>query len=77
MQLIPLAALGVVTVCAVALWFLGARYSRRYIAKHRARPPLTWMFRRTGDADLEGPRRSALIILPVFLTALILYLFRP
>ena len=77
MQPLALAALGVVTVCAVALWFLGARFSRRYIAKHRARPPLTWMFRSTGDPDLEGSRRAALVILPIFLIALLAYLFRP
>jgi len=77
MQPLALAALGVVTVCAVALWFLGARYSRRYISKHRARPPATWMFRSTGDPDLEGPRRTALVILPIFLVALAVYLFRP
>jgi len=76
-QPFALAALGVVTVCAVALWFLGARFSRRYIAKHRARPPLTWMFRNTGDPDLEGSRRAALIVLPFFLVALAAYLLRP
>ena len=77
MQPLALAALGVVTVCAVALWFLGARFSRRYIAKHRARPPMTWMFRNTGDPELEGSRRTALLILPIFLVALLAYLFRP
>ena len=77
MQQVAFIALGVVTVCAVALWFLGARYSRRYIAKHRARPPMTWMFRGTGDPELEGPRRTALVILPIFLVALLTYLFRP
>ena len=77
MQPFALAALGVVTVGAVALWFLGARFSRRYIAKHRARPPLTWMFRSTDDPELDGPRRLALMILPIFLLALGVYLFRP
>jgi hypothetical protein len=76
-QQLAFVALGVVTVCAVALWFLGARFSRRYIAKHRARPPATWMFRSTGDPDLEGPRRAALVILPIFLVALAAYLLRP
>jgi hypothetical protein len=76
-QPIALAALGVITVLSVALWFLGARFSRTYIAKHRARPPMTWMFRATGDPDLEGPRRLALVILPIFLVALGVYLFRP
>lgn len=77
MQPLVLAELGVVTVCAVALWFLGAQYSRRYIAKRRARPPATWMFQRTDDPDLERPRRTALVVLPIFLVALVLYLFRP
>jgi hypothetical protein len=71
------AALGVATVGAVLLWFLGARYSRRYIAKHQARPPAKWMFQRTDDPELEGPRRTALVILPIFLAALAIYLFRP
>jgi hypothetical protein len=76
-QPLALAALGVVTVCAVGLWFLGARFSRRYIAKHRARPPAKWMFQGTDDPELEGPRRTALVILPIFLAALAIYLFRP
>lgn len=59
------------------LWFLGARFSRAYIAKHRAKPPLTWMFHGTGDPELEAPRRLALGLLPIFLIALVLYLFRP
>jgi hypothetical protein len=76
-QPIALGALGVITVLSVGLWFLGARFSRRYIAKHRARPPLTWMFRNTGDPDLEPSRRLALAMLPIFLIALLVYLFRP
>ena len=77
MQPLAFVALGVVSVGAVARWFLGARFSRRYLAKHRARPPMTWMFHGTGDPELEGPRRTALVILPIFLIALVLYLFRP
>ena len=77
MQPIAFAALGVITVLSVLLWFLGARFSRAYIAKHRARPPMTWMFHGTGDPELEGPRRLALAVLPIFLIALLLYLFRP
>jgi hypothetical protein len=38
---------------------------------------MTWMFRNTGDPELEGSRRTALVILPIFLGALLLYLFRP
>lgn len=77
MQPIAIAALAIITVLSVALWFLGVRYSRIYVAKHRARPPATWMFRRTDDPDLESPRRFALALLPIFLIALVVYLFRP
>lgn len=77
MQPIAIAALAVVTVLSVVLWFLGARFSRAYIAKRRARPPMTWMFRGTGDPELERPRRLALGLLPIFVIALVLYLFRP
>ncbi|MEO8273623.1 MAG: hypothetical protein ABI620_06130 [Chloroflexota bacterium] len=77
MQPLAIAALGVITVLSVVLWFLGARFSRAYIAKHRAKPPLTWMFHGTGDPELEGTRRLALGLLPIFLIALVLYLFRP
>jgi hypothetical protein len=76
-QPFALAALAVITVLSVALWFLGAKFSRTYIAKHRARPPMTWMFHGTGDPDLEPSRRLALALLPVFLIALGVYLFRP
>ena len=72
-----LAALGVVTVTSVALYVLGRRYTRAYLARHRAMPPLTWMFRRTDDPDLEGPRRLALGLLPIYLVALVLYLLQP
>ena len=77
MQPLAIAALATVTVLSVALWFLGVRYSRAYVAKHRARPPATWMFHDTGDPDLERPRRFALALLPVFLIALVVYLARP
>lgn len=76
-QPLAIAALAVITVLSVVLWFLGARFSRAYIAKRRERPPLTWMFHATGDPELEAPRRLALGLLPVFLVALVLYLFRP
>lgn len=77
MQPVAVAALGVITILSVVLWFLGARFSRAYIAKRRVRPPLTWMFRSTGDPELEGPRRLALGLLPIFVVALVIYLFRP
>jgi hypothetical protein len=76
MQPLAFVALGLATVGAVLLWFLGARYSRRYIAKHQARPPMMWMFQGTGDPELEGPRRTALVVLPFFLVGIALYLFR-
>ena len=72
-----IAALGVITVASVVLYILGRRYTRTYVAKHRKMPPLTWMFRRTDDPDLEAPRRLALGILPVYLIALAVYFFRP
>ena len=77
MQPIAIAALGVITVLSVLPWFLGARFSRAYIAKHRARPRMTWMFHDTGDPELEPSRRLALGVLPIFLIALLVYLFRP
>jgi hypothetical protein len=77
MQPLAIAALAVITVLSVALWFLGVRFSRTYIAKHHAKPPMTWMFHGTGDPDLERSRRFALGLLPIFLVALVVYLFRP
>ena len=77
MQPIALAALSVIAVLSVALWSLGSRYSRHYIARHQKRPPLTWMFRGTGDPELEAPRRLALALLPVILVAVVVYLLVP
>lgn len=77
MQPVALGALAVITVLSVALFVLGRRYTRTYIAKHNAMPRLTWMFRDTGDPELESPRRQALTLLPFFLIALVVYLFRP
>jgi hypothetical protein len=76
-QPLAIAALAIITVLSVALWFLGVRYSRAYISKHHTRPPMTWMFHGTGDPELERPRRFALGLLPIFLVALVIYLFRP
>jgi hypothetical protein len=70
-----IAALAVVAVTSVALVILGRRYTRRYVARNGAMPPMTWMFRRTDDPELEEPRRLALGLLPIYLVALILYLF--
>ena len=77
MDYFALAALGVVSVTSVALFVLGSRFTRRYVALNRAMPPLTWMFRRTSDPDMERSRRLALTFLPFYLIALVLYLFRP
>jgi hypothetical protein len=74
---ITIAALGIVTVTSLVLWLMGNRFARRFIALTGAMPPLTWMFRRTQDAELERSRRTALAILPVYLVALLLYLFQP
>lgn len=76
-QPLAILALAIITVLSVSLWFLGVRYSRAYIAKYKQRPPATWMFRRTDDPKLETPRRFALLLLPIFLVALVVYLFRP
>jgi|GEM_PF-2864153 hypothetical protein len=77
MQPIAFAALGVITVLSVVLFVLGRRFMHAYYAKHHAMPPMTWMFHNTGDPDLEPSRRMALGLLPIYLIALVLYLFRP
>lgn len=77
MTLITIAALGVITVTSVLLWLMGNRFTRRFVALHKAMPPLTWMFRRTEDPELERSRRTALTILPLYLVALVLYLAQP
>ncbi len=74
---ITIAALGIVTVTSVVLWLMGNRFTRRCVALTGAMPPLTWMFRRTQDEELERFRRTALAILPVYLVAMALYLFQP
>ena len=77
MQPLAIAALGVVTVLSIVLFILGRRFTRAYFEKHQAMPRLTWMFHDTGDPDLEPSRRLALGLLPIYLIALVLYLFRP
>jgi hypothetical protein len=69
-------SLAVVSVTSVVLWAVGRRFTRAFVAKNGVMPPWTWMFRRTTDPELEGPRRLALGLLPVYLIALALYLFR-
>jgi hypothetical protein len=75
LQPIGFAALGVVTVASILLFVVGRRFTRTYVAKHNAMPPMTWMFRDTGDPDLEAHRRLALTTLPFYLVALAIYLF--
>jgi hypothetical protein len=76
-QPLAYAALAVITVLSVALFVLGRRFMHAYYAKHHAMPPMTWMFHATGDPDLEPSRRLALALLPIYLVALVVYLFRP
>ena len=74
MSQITIAALAIITVTSVALWIVGNRFTRRFVALNHAMPPLTWMFRRAEDEELERSRRTALAILPLYLIALVLYL---
>jgi hypothetical protein len=73
-ELIAIAALGVVTVCSVLLVVLGRRFARAYAGKYAAMPRLTWMFHRTEHADLETIRKQALLVLPFYLAAVLTYL---
>lgn len=72
-----LAALAILSVTSVALWVQGRRFTLRYRAKTGAIPPWNWMFRRTTDPELEAPRHMALLLLPLYVIALVLYLVRP
>jgi hypothetical protein len=69
------AALAVAAVACFGLFLFGRRFSRRFAALNRTVPPPTWMFRRTGDVELEGARRKAQIALQVAVAALAVYLF--
>jgi len=77
MPIVALASLSVLVGTSLFLWLFGQRYSRVYQRTHRALPPLTWMFTRTDDPELERWRRPALAILPFYLVAFVLYLLRP
>ena len=72
-----LLATGVVGATSIALWYFGQRFARRYAALHGVLPPLTWMFRRASDDELEGFRRRALLTLPFYLVALAIVLTQP
>jgi uncharacterized membrane protein YoaK (UPF0700 family) len=76
-QPLAFAALAVITVLSFVLFVLGRRFMHAYYEKHHLMPPMTWMFHATGDPELERPRRLALALLPIYLLALVLYLFRP
>jgi hypothetical protein len=71
-----IAALTVVGATSVALLVLGRRYTQRYVAQTGTLPPMTWMFRRTDNPELEAPRRLALVLLPIDIVAAVLYLTR-
>jgi hypothetical protein len=77
MPLVAIAALSLVIGGSLGMWLFGTRFSRRYFQMHGVLPPFNWLFIRTDDAELERWRRPALAILPVYLVALVLYLFRP
>ena len=69
-------ALGIVAMTSVLLLIFGRRYTRGFVTLYRAAPPLTWMFRKEPDPDLERTRRQALAVLPIYLIALVVYLLR-
>jgi hypothetical protein len=77
MTLPVLLATGVVGATSIALWYFGQRFARRYVAIHGVLPPLTWMFRRAEDAELESFRRRALLTLPFYFVALAIVLTQP
>jgi hypothetical protein len=72
-----LLASGVVGGTSIALWYFGQKFSRRYIALNGVLPPLTWMFRRAADPELETFRRRALAFVPFYLVAVAIVLFQP
>ena len=74
MEIAATAALAVLFVTSGVLYIFGRRFSRRFVALNRAMPPLTWMFRRTDDEELESARRSALLTLQVAVVAFAAYL---
>jgi hypothetical protein len=61
-------------VTSVVLWLFGSRFTKGYIAKYGEMPRLSWMFRRTADPELEGHRRRALLVLPLYLLGAVVYL---
>ena len=70
-------SLSMVMATSFGLLISGRRYLRGYVAKHGTAPPPMWMFHRSPDPELEGNRRAALVLLPFYLVAAVIYLFRP
>lgn len=74
MAIAATAALAVLLVACTVLYVFGRRFTRRFVALNRAMPPLTWMFRRAADDELERARRNALLTLQVAVVAFAAYL---
>ena len=72
-----LLATGVIGATSIALWYFGQKFARRYVAINGVLPPLTWMFRRATDPELERFRRRALAFVPFYLVAVAIVLFQP
>lgn len=70
-------ALAILGGTSVVLWSLGRRFTRRYQARTGDMPPWNWMFQRIDDPELEGTRRYALALLPIYLVALAVYFLQP
>jgi hypothetical protein len=70
-----LIAFAILSVTSVVMLVAGRRFARRFISKTGSVPPWNWMFRRTADPDLEGPRRTALVTMPIFVISLLVYLY--
>ena len=70
-------ALALVMSTSFGLLILGRRYLRGYVSRHGTAPPATWMFQRADNPELEGMRRVALALLPLYFIAAVIYLLRP
>jgi hypothetical protein len=74
---LALVALTLFMAVSFGLLILGRRYLRGHLARHGTPPPSLWMFQRSDDPELEGVRRLALALLPLYLVAAVIYLLRP
>jgi hypothetical protein len=72
-SVLSIASLAVAAGSAFAIWAMARRFSRRYAELHRRIPPPTWMFRAQEDPLLEEPRRRALALLPILVSAAVVY----